>query len=337
MENIPIGPRAGYSAGLLRFITEEYGLGPIRTVEDIGGTYNLNLLLETTANSLVLRIFRPWIIRERLITLHKIKEKLYLNHFPVALPLTASSGQAVLEYQNRLLEVEEYVPHEKIEPGWETYQKLFASMASFHDFLRENVDITSFVSPPVSNYAPPGVLLDWLGPFEEVVHDSEALEVCHKTRQLLLRINPLFEEKISRLPRQLTHGDWRMGNILFKGGQVAAILDFDFLDVRERIFDLAYTLYWMFETFEPGRAAEDLTWRKVREMLRSYNLAASFKLTRAEIEALPVELALVPLYWVGEALVAPGLTASLPGYAKRVKMAEWILERAGQLKQEFLP
>ncbi|MBN9388930.1 MAG: phosphotransferase [Chloroflexi bacterium] len=337
MEDLPLGPRAVYTADLIRFINENYRPGPIKTVEDIGGTYNLNLLLETAAQTFVLRVYRPWITRERLIVLQKIKEKLYKNHFPVVLPLTALSGQTVLEYQARLVEVEEYIPHGQFEPDWAAYQKLFASMAAFHDFLRESVDIASFVSPAVSNYAPPKVLLEWLGQFEEVVQDREAFEVCYKTRQILLRINPFFEEKVSNLPHQLTHGDWRAGNILFRNGQITGILDFDFLDMRERIFDLAYTLYWMFVTLEPGKAPEDLSWPKVGEMLRSYNLASSFKLSKDEIEGLPIELALVPLYWVGEALVAPGLIPTLPGYAKSVAMAEWILEHGSQLKQEFLP
>jgi Ser/Thr protein kinase RdoA (MazF antagonist) len=48
---------------------------------------------------------------------------------------------------------------------------------------------------------------------------------------------------VSRLPRQLVHGDFWDNNVLFRGGRVVLLADFDFLGERARIDDLALTLH----------------------------------------------------------------------------------------------
>lgn len=52
--------------------------------------------------------------------------------------------------------------------------------------------------------------------------------------------------------RQLVHGDFWDNNVLFRSGQVAAVIDFDFLGHRPRVDDLALTLFFADLTLEPA-------------------------------------------------------------------------------------
>ena len=40
----------------------------------------------------------------------------------------------------------------------------------------------------------------------------------------------------------MVHGDFHFWNLLYRADQIAAVVDYDFVQERERIFDVAYAL-----------------------------------------------------------------------------------------------
>ena len=47
---------------------------------------------------------------------------------------------------------------------------------------------------------------------------------------------------IGNLPWMTVHGDFHFWNVLYRADQIAAVVDYDFVQERERIFDIAYAL-----------------------------------------------------------------------------------------------
>lgn len=135
-----------------------------------------------------------------------------------------------------------------------TSQELIARL---HDTLTDVVPAT-LVPPRVSNYGTPGQLRRWTGNTRAMIErdagESDAAEALARTREaqeLLLALDPRWRETEAILPRQAIHGDYGGGNILFRGGEIAAILDFDFLGVRKRVYELAYTTFRMLRRLLP--------------------------------------------------------------------------------------
>ncbi|HVX43544.1 MAG TPA: phosphotransferase [Mycobacteriales bacterium] len=102
--------------------------------------------------------------------------------------------------------------------------------------------------------------------------------------------------------RQLGHGDFWDDNVLFRDGELVALLDFDFLAERPRIDDLALTLY--FFLLEPGRALPTAADRaQVRRFVAAYDAATDRPLSAAERAALPLAIARQPAWSVGRWIV----------------------------------
>src|SRR5581483_4788441 len=297
--------------------------GEVLRLKDVGGTYNLNVLLEMRDKMYIVRVYRPWITYERLAFLHAVKEALARSGLPVALPLATNTGETMLTYRNsdrnqddeRLAEIEPFIPHDHVADDWPRYTRAFGLMGRLHqDLASIELASTPFVAPPVSNYGTPDELVDLTQRGAEAIRQAmvymsaaqlqgaqRALTICTEALQLLSLLQEWWHKEGERLPKQFTHGDYGGGNILFCQGQVVGILDFDFLDVRERIFDVAYALFWMFWRLEGIQVPAALAWSRVRDLLVSYNAGTSRPLIEQEVWALPGEIACVALYWVAEA------------------------------------
>ena len=73
-----------------------------------------------------------------------------------------------------------------------------------------------------------------------------ALQVCAASNEVLGKLADWWPRAAPGLPGAGSiHGDYGGGNVLFRRGHVVAVVDFDFLAIRERVYDLAYCLYWM--------------------------------------------------------------------------------------------
>lgn len=326
--SLPIGPRAEYSAALLKTLTRAYDLGAVRSYADLGGTYNVNLRLDTARGTFVARVHRPWVTPERLRVLRLVKQRLQAAQIPVAVPIPARRGAAWVQHDDRLIEVEPFIAHSGATDTWQRYEQAFAMLGRMHTALAA---CTALPPPRVQNYGEPVVLRHWVARTRqcaEVEQSPAARAVCDKAAQLLQQIAAWWQHASADLPRQLTHGDYGGGNLLFQDEQIVAVLDFDFLDVHERVFDLAYTLYWMLERLESHAPFSQRSWQRVAAMLACYNATAQPPLTQAERRALPFEMARVPLYWIAEASFLPDPHAAVIQHARGVAAAHWLLDHA---------
>ncbi len=78
-------------------------------------------------------------------------------------------------------------------------------------------------------------------------------------------------EKSGVATEQLVHGDYHPGNLLFRHGTPVAIIDFEYLNFEDAIYDLAYALV-MFCTYWPDHTDRDgaIEFEKLQAFLQGY-------------------------------------------------------------------
>lgn len=195
----------------------------------------------------------------------------------------------------------------------------------------------SLPPPPVSNYVIPPLLVRWIARAlvrlraQEASAAGVAITACQEAADLADRVCAWWHGRGEQLPVALTHGDYGGGNVLFRDGRIVAVLDFDFLGPRERVFEPAYTLYWFLVRLYPALHPAQYPWPLVKDLLAAYDGAAVHPLSRPERAALPIEMARVPLYWFGEAAFLPDPAAAACAMAAHLPRARWLLDRAGDL------
>ncbi|MBI3970867.1 MAG: phosphotransferase [Chloroflexi bacterium] len=339
--------RAVPADAVLRVAEDAYGLGPLAEMGDLGGAFNLNLLVRSPAGAHVLRVHRPWVTSDWVATLHRAKGLLAQSGIPVCQPIRTRAGEAMLVVDGRVVEVEPFVAHDARADTWPRDVRAFAMLARLHDaFAQDGLGL--FVPPRVSNYGTPLQLERWLAKTERLVlgrleederrrglEAERALSICRATRDVLGWFGAWWETVGEQLPRLLTHGDYGGGNVLFQNDQVIAILDFDFLDFRERVFDLAYSLYWALVRGAPDVPFEWISWTSAAAALAAYDATTEYPLTESEWRALPAEMVRVPLYWVATACFSGDSIGEVVRMAAGVDRARWLADHQAHVADEL--
>lgn len=92
-------------------------------------------------------------------------------------------------------------------------------------------------------------------------------------------------------PNVVVHGDWHPGNLLLRGGRLAAAVDFDSARLAPRMIDVANAaLQFSMRTGEidaPSEWPEGISHRRTRALLSGYATSAERPLTSDEMQSLP--------------------------------------------------
>jgi Ser/Thr protein kinase RdoA (MazF antagonist) len=336
--NFEIGPRAEYTGPSVAAVAKHFGLGTGVEWKDLGGTYNLNLFVHTSRGEYVIRIHRPWVSPERLTCLHHIKQGLIASELPLPVPLGWVSESQLGLTSNRLIEVETFIPSEGVTDAWARYLEAFSMLGRLHQALREHAKTIHFVSPVVHNYGQPTHLLKWLGQtIGEVKQQGltngvrEALSICEETEDLLRLMQSWWEQRSHHLPIQLVHGDYGGENILWSQESIVALLDFDMVDVHERVYELAYSLYWMFLRLEGENPLTEWSWHKLKAMFEAYETGGGDDLSVEERQALPLEMGRVPLYWIATAGFELDPVQAIRDRARSVEVSRWLVTHVDEV------
>jgi Ser/Thr protein kinase RdoA (MazF antagonist) len=288
-------PRPSLSAELVGFVAERYELH-VDHPRDIGGSFNLNVLVEGH----VVRVYGPWVSAERVQELQRIRRTLQARGLPIPSLLPATDGATWSAFDDCVLEVEEYVNGAPMD-SWERLRNGMRTLGRMHALM---ADLDIRVPPPIANYLPQelalaatreatAVIRGW-GPTPQEERYAEIAET-------LARMLPVLD-----LPCQLVHGDFKDTNVLFRDAELVALLDFDFAGVRPRVDDLALPLGYLL------RKGARLT--RVRELVDAYDSACATPLSGRERHALPFAMARAALSFL-QYLVLPGDAA----YMRRLR------------------
>jgi hypothetical protein len=293
------GPRASTDDPAVAALLDQ--VAPAGTWQDIGGSFNLNIRLDGAA-TLVLRVHRPWATRGRVAGLRRLRERLQRAGIRLARPVPIL-GRELARVGDRWAELEEFVPHVQPSPSQQSYLRLFEELGRLHAGLRATwepelphpVDTTE----PISWHY-------WLG-FTRRRLGAGAEPVVRRAKLLLEELDKA--RRGVELPRAPIHGDYKLEN----AGQLSdgswLNLDLDFVRIRERLYDVAASLYWASES----GANVDL-----RELCDAYDGSAPEPVTPDERRFLPAMITQIPLHWVATA----GIMDSVPEAERAMDAAE---------------
>ena len=335
---ISIGPRAAISPALLDDVRDAWGLGTIADLAglgDVGGTYNLNVRLQTDRGDVVMRVYRPWVRPERLAAIQALRESLWQGGTPVITPLIRPDGTTMLSWGDRLIEVEPWVSSDGGADSWERYQAAAPQLGTLHVALRQVTLPIPFVRAPVSNVLSEATFVDWLARTQAAV-DAAPPDLLRFAALHAIAEAGRLRQRIAALPRpapivHLTHGDFAHDNVRYFGPVPVAVLDFDFADHRDRLTDVAYLAYWMFEHLQWDVPAAARDWGQVSQLLRGFDSTADCPLTPDEIRVLPLLMATIPLNWVAEAWLMNDPVAAIGLVTPQLATSAWLLANQADL------
>lgn len=299
----PYGENKGKaSKALFKTIKNDYGLEfDEKKVKDLGGSYNLNLLLKTTKGKRVARLFQPYLTVKRLLEVQKVRAHLSRNGVPTGKIISTVQGETFALADGRLLEMEGYVSAEEKMDNWEKLQEGIKTLAKIHNLLDDFEVEKSGENPLVANQVEPELALPWAqrGIKFVLANKPTAKErlFCHKAADLAKKIAVTQTEIYQKLPRQLTHGDFWGNNVFFKNGLVCHVGDFDFTGKRARIDDLALPIWAMIA--RTGQTYSKDFLQEVKKVVKSYDENLKKPLSVWEKKALPLAIARISLVFVG--------------------------------------
>lgn len=353
------GPRWEISPADLRFVASAYGWTiPEQPIAPFEGAVNGVARIATSIGDVVVRVHRPWTTPRRLEAVHAIQDRLRVRGVPVPHVHRASDGRTwagilgvpgaapPLSY-DRLVEVSEYIPSDPDRYSRARAERTLGVLPALHAALA-TVDLP-LPEPDYSAHADASMARAMLdetdGAFARCRGHAgfdAAAGVRRRTRAVVERIGDIRAGASLRLPRQIVHGDLKYGNVLTRGEDVVGIIDFDFMAVRTRIFDLAYALYHCLtllrmERDVGGPDEDEGDWLVGR--VAAYAARTHRPLTGDELGALPHEMALVGLYQAVEA----GYVADEPlraiaqtlFIARHLGFIEWLVVNAVPLRDRF--
>ncbi len=236
---------------------------------------------------------------------HAIQRKLTKQNFPLPhLIATQEDQSTLLVLAEHIYEMFEYICGGNYDGSLNAtyhaghilglYHKLLADFqsdfkpprGSYHNAKTIRRAIRTTVgSLPLDTRPNPEVLTQTVGMLEEAYKNC-----CEKVDDLGL----------SDWPKQIVHGDWHPGNMLFAKRRVVAVIDYDAARLQQRVIDVANGAL-QFSILgggdDPSQWPEYVDETRFKRFLRGYD--AVNVLSKREIRAVP--------YLISEAMIAEGV------------------------------
>jgi Ser/Thr protein kinase RdoA (MazF antagonist) len=271
------GSRAIPSRELLEAVTDAYKIGTPGEIIDLGGSSNLNLLVDDGVQRLVVRAYRPYVTEDRLNGIHSVRRDLSDAGLPCGGLVSTRDGRPWIRFEGRLIEVEGFIDHDSYMRTWAQLEEGMRLLGRIHSGLEHLTTTSAASSPPFANYVS---ARDALGQTIRGVRRIRAWGPTPNEKRLaedaeeLARVVSIAEQAFTEpLPSQLVHGDYWDSNVLFSGERLVFVTDWDFMGERCRIDDLALTLFFTcLEHFEHPTSDDQL--RRLRRLLDAYDVGS---------------------------------------------------------------
>lgn len=254
--------------------------------------------------------------------MQSVRRSLRADGLPIVPMVNDRSGRTILVVRGRLAEIQPVVEHDDNAGNWHALATAACTLGHLHDALAR------CTAEPEQRDAP------WCWP--EAVRERlsrDAAQLCTigersgydirdavSTAQRILDV--LVDTDLCDCPAQLTHGDFQGPNILMYDGRVRAVIDFERLDRRPRLYDLAWPLvFWRLFGTTLGDWTE-YDWRHAARCCRSYAVGTTRPPSEAEWQLLPLLMASIPAYGVADALGESDPVAEVKAFAVALPFAE---------------
>lgn len=298
-------------------LCEEYGIGKfLRMDEDLGGLFNINQKITAESGEYVIRVHSGFSRKAHLLAERALQERLAASKVPVLAPIATKEGTHFSKLHNRFVQITPFVQGASFRYLNEQVYNCGNILRIFHDSLSKETEIPT---PLWSNYPRLELLNEGMDKLNKQV-DLHGTQQIKEAENLYLGVMDQWLTKSDALPKGVIHADWHPWNLIFnENHSVKYILDFDFLQMGERIHDIAYFLW----TLRNESNHKDLG----RQFLKGYG-----PLSTVEMELLPVAIARASLFFVCTASFVTDSAHELKVQLKEQKpFIKWLLTREGKL------
>jgi homoserine kinase type II len=287
-------------------VISHYSIGHVRKITPaIGGLTNDNTFVDTDQGQFFLRRRNPSFTPDSIDFELGLIDRLFRDGFPTAPVVRTSKGALRVELGGRNWELYHRLPGEHFDvENIEQVRSAARLLARFHraaadypvrpgHILDRNVDL-SRVHKVIDQFEEEAERRVWLiGPF------VSPMIADFFRRQADIVVDCI--KPITGLPKTMIHGDFQPSNILFKGNEAIALLDFGETSLFYRAYDVAKAIL-RFSTLKPGYSSQmDMAPRmdliRANAFLDAYQ--SELPLSESELQAMPALLRGTYLYDVG--------------------------------------
>lgn len=238
-----------FTTAELRAVLEHYDMGELLSVRELqrGSRRSPKLLVTTSRGRFLLK--RRAAGRDspqRVAFSHALVSFLQEHNFPVQPIQRTRRGETLVAVGGHTYEAFEYLEGERYDESLAQTTSAGGALAAFH---KQVAGFDAPWWPDGAGYHAAPQVLSGLNAIPSMVmsHDSVAgreAELLGLTQELYERYEAAGQRVraagFDDWPRQIIHGDWHPGNVLFSGQRVVAVLDFDAAQRQPAIVDLAY-------------------------------------------------------------------------------------------------
>jgi Ser/Thr protein kinase RdoA (MazF antagonist) len=223
-------------------VLDAFGLGAPREVRALGGTGTRKWDVATADGRFVVRLrAAEFADLEATRFQHEVLHRLNRAGFPVPAPLSGRSATSWFVHDGNVYEVLSWIEGEPFqESDRAALENLGILLARMHHLFADH-------PPPARKTRPredrPDLIRPYLAKLQPLAPDARQRgELAESGRQLDAVAANLDGGLYASLPQSLIHGDVHRGNLRFRNSRVAAIYDFDYLDIQARARDLSDAL-----------------------------------------------------------------------------------------------
>lgn len=240
--------QAGFAPGEIHHVRIHYPIGQILKAAPLNAGSPLApkiVLVGSICGPIVLKRLAPGRDTPQFVhVIHSIHRRLAAHAFPMAPLLPTRAGASALRLDGKAYEVCGYVRGGKCDrsipqttAAGEALGRYHALLANAHDHLDA---IGRTIGQPLT-----GVYHDDPRIRRALARLPQALD-APGSDQLVARLGALYERAAARAraalhdqPQQIVHGDWHPGNLIFRNGALAAVLDHESAGLAPAMLDIA--------------------------------------------------------------------------------------------------
>lgn len=339
--------RDRFDAPELGIVLSHYDLGVILRIREYrrGSRRSPKLRLTTERGEFLLKRRAPGRADPRRVAFAQdLQVQLAAHGYPVpGFARTRTRGSSMLQLEQRIYEMFEYVRGTRDDRSATSARHAGRALGTLHRLLKNH---RPKHAPDAGSYHGASRLDAALAKVPSMIVAAEPAESVAAIEDRCNYLRTVYHEAAQRVadagldgwPSRVVHGDWHPGNLLYRDGEVVAVLDFDSARMEPRVVDVANAALQfsmtMADPVDPDGWPEHLEVKRIRAMVSGYDEAAADPLKPAERQAVP--------WLIQEALIlesvlpiaATGRFATLSG-SSFIRMVErkirWLRPRVAKL------
>ncbi len=285
---------ASFDGAELAVVLSRYDIGVINSIHRFrrGSESSPKVLVRAARGDFILKRRAPERVdASRVRFSHRVQMHLADRRFPLPrLVRSRLDGATLINLDDRLYEMFEYIHGEKYDQSLATTASAGQALANLHLAL---ADFPPGEEPAGSTYHNADGVRANLEALDQQLgadHHATIETLREQYEDAALRAE---ERGLSQWPVQVIHGDWHAGNMLFRNGEVVAVIDYDTVRAAPRVIDVANgALQFSLQRGDQGNA-DPASWpaapdeARLRKFCRGYDGVQGCIISTAELHAMP--------------------------------------------------